>query len=141
MSVCMGSLGGSEGLVRRGADGSAVQSSCRSLIVDTLPISKQQLGSAWGEWIYYASYAGRSLNRSKASRMTAIGHLIVYGVGTMNLMSIFGTLLGDSQLKQMSVIAAFALVVAVGVTSYAVKERVLVSARYGAMDSIDGRYL
>lgn len=27
----------------------AVQSSCRSLIVDTLPISKQQLGSAW-EW-------------------------------------------------------------------------------------------
>ena len=27
----------------------AVQSSCRSLIVDTLPIPKQQLGSAWGE--------------------------------------------------------------------------------------------
>lgn len=28
----------------------AVQSSCRSLIVDTLPIPKQQLGSAWG-WL------------------------------------------------------------------------------------------
>ena len=27
-----------------------VQSSCRSLIVDTLPISKQQLGSAWGKY-------------------------------------------------------------------------------------------
>lgn len=27
----------------------AVQSSCRSLIVDSLPIPKQQLGSAWGE--------------------------------------------------------------------------------------------
>lgn len=27
----------------------AVQASCRSLIVDTLPIPKQQLGSAWGE--------------------------------------------------------------------------------------------
>lgn len=27
----------------------AVQSSCRSLIVDTLPIPKQQLGSAWGK--------------------------------------------------------------------------------------------
>ena len=26
-----------------------VQSSCRSLIVDTLPASKQQLGSAWGK--------------------------------------------------------------------------------------------
>lgn len=26
-----------------------VQSSCRSLIIDTLPIPKQQLGSAWGK--------------------------------------------------------------------------------------------
>lgn len=28
---------------------STVQASCRSLIVDTLPIAKQQLGSAWGK--------------------------------------------------------------------------------------------
>jgi len=27
----------------------AVQASCRSIIVDTLPASKQQLGSAWGK--------------------------------------------------------------------------------------------
>lgn len=27
----------------------AVQASCRSLIVDTLPIEKQQTGSAWGK--------------------------------------------------------------------------------------------
>jgi len=27
-----------------------VQWSSRSLIVDSLPTSKQQLGSAWGEW-------------------------------------------------------------------------------------------
>ncbi len=27
----------------------AVQACCRALIVDTLPISKQQLGSAWGK--------------------------------------------------------------------------------------------
>lgn len=26
-----------------------VQSTCRSLIVDTLPVEKQQLGSAWGK--------------------------------------------------------------------------------------------
>ena len=71
--------------------------------------------------------------RVEASRMTAIGHLVSYGIGTLNLPSIFGTFLGDTQLKQMSVVAAFALVFAVGVTSYAVKERVLVSARYGAM--------
>ncbi|RAL66184.1 hypothetical protein DID88_005856 [Monilinia fructigena] len=38
----------------------AVQWSCRSLIVDTLPIQKQQSGSAW------------------ASRMAAMGHLIGY---------------------------------------------------------------
>jgi len=28
----------------------ALQSSCRSLIVDTLSVPKQQLGSAWGEY-------------------------------------------------------------------------------------------
>ena len=32
-----------------------VQSSCRSLIVDTLPIAKQQLGSAWGTRFFPAS--------------------------------------------------------------------------------------
>ena len=31
----------------------AVQSSCRSLIVDTLPIPKQQLGSAWGKFLQH----------------------------------------------------------------------------------------
>jgi hypothetical protein len=31
------------------ADPNLVQSCCRSLIVDTLPISQQQLGSAWGK--------------------------------------------------------------------------------------------
>jgi solute carrier family 45 protein 1/2/4 len=29
----------------------AVQACCRSLIVDTLPIPKQQTGSAWGEFV------------------------------------------------------------------------------------------
>ena len=62
--------------------------------------------------------------------MVAIGHLVGYGVGTVKLMSIFGTLLGNSQLKQMSVIAAFGLMSAVGITSYAVTERVLISPRY-----------
>jgi hypothetical protein len=28
------------------------QACCRSLIVDTLPISQQQLGSAWGKLVY-----------------------------------------------------------------------------------------
>ena len=89
----------------------AVQSSCRSLIVDTLPISKQQLGSAW------------------ASRMVAVGHLFGYAVGTIDLQIIFGKTLGDSQFKQLCVIAAFFFLTAVGITCYAVEERILVSAK------------
>ncbi|KAI5212517.1 sucrose transport protein [Aureobasidium subglaciale] len=94
----------------------AVQSSCRSLIVDTLPIPKQQLGSAW------------------ASRMVAVGHLIGYGAGALDLGSIFGTLIGDTQFKQLTVIAAVALIVAIGVTCWAVDERVLIARAEGGTD-------
>ena len=89
----------------------AVQGSCRSLIVDTLPISQQQLGSAW------------------ASRMIAIGHLAGYAVGTLDLPGIFGKLLGDTQFKQLCLIAAVFFVSTVGVTCWAVGERILVSSR------------
>ncbi|KAL8714777.1 MAG: hypothetical protein Q9220_001290 [cf. Caloplaca sp. 1 TL-2023] len=89
----------------------AIQSSCRSLIVDTLPIPKQQKGSAW------------------ASRMIAIGHLAGYGVSTIDLLKVFGRTLGDSQFKQCCVLAAAALLLSVGVTSWAVDERVLIAAR------------
>ncbi|PYH68978.1 putative sucrose transporter [Aspergillus vadensis CBS 113365] len=88
-----------------------VQACCRSLIVDTLPIPLQQTGSAW------------------ATRMTAIGQLIGYVIGSIDTVSIFGAIIGDTQFKQMTVIAAMSLVGAVFVTSYAVKERVLVTAR------------
>ncbi|OQE24129.1 hypothetical protein PENFLA_c010G06068 [Penicillium flavigenum] len=88
-----------------------VQACCRGLIVDTLPIPSQQAGSAW------------------AGRMSAIGQLFAYVVGAIDTVSIFGTFLGDTQFKQMTVIAALSLMLAVGVTSYSVKERVLISAR------------
>ncbi|OQE90667.1 hypothetical protein PENNAL_c0011G07662 [Penicillium nalgiovense] len=88
-----------------------VQACCRGLIVDTLPIPSQQAGSAW------------------AGRMCAIGQLFAYVVGAIDTVSIFGTFLGDTQFKQMTVIAALSLMLAVGVTSYSVKERVLISAR------------
>ncbi|KAI9792548.1 MAG: hypothetical protein M1816_002068 [Peltula sp. TS41687] len=87
----------------------AVQSTSRSLIIDTLPISKQQLGSAW------------------ASRMVAIGNLIGYGVGTLDLVKVFGKTLGDTQFKQLCVISATALLASVSITSYAVQERILVT--------------
>lgn len=87
----------------------AVQGSCRGLIVDTLPIPKQQLGSSW------------------ASRMVAVGSLVGYAAGAIDLRKVFGPMLGDSQFKQLTVLAALCLCITVGVTSWAVNERVLVS--------------
>ncbi|EXJ88260.1 hypothetical protein A1O1_05190 [Capronia coronata CBS 617.96] len=85
----------------------AVQACSRSLIVDTLPISQQQAGSAW------------------ASRLTAAGHLLGYFIGTFDLVKIFPPWLGgDTQFKKMTVISALALWGTVGVTSWAVTERV-----------------
>ncbi|KAH8725206.1 major facilitator superfamily domain-containing protein [Phaeosphaeriaceae sp. PMI808] len=86
----------------------AVQGSCRGLVVDTLPISKQQQGSSW------------------ASRMVAVGSLIGYGAGAIDLQKVFGTMLGDTQFKQLTAIAALTLCLAVGTTSWAVTEKVRV---------------
>lgn len=61
--------------------------------------------------------------------MSAIGQLVGYGVGSINTVSILGTLLGDTQFKQMTLIAALFLVGSVLVTSYSVKERILITAR------------
>ncbi|KAI8940952.1 hypothetical protein NX059_002203 [Plenodomus lindquistii] len=87
----------------------AVQGSCRGLVVDTLPLAKQQTGSSW------------------ASRMVAVGSLIGYGAGAIDLRSVFGPMLGDTQFKQLTAVAAMTLCVAVGITSWAVTERVLLS--------------
>jgi solute carrier family 45 protein 1/2/4 len=88
----------------------AVQGSCRGLIVDTLPIPKQQTGSSW------------------ASRMVAVGSLVGYGAGAIDLKGVFGPMLGDSQFKQLTAVAAMTLCLTVGITSWAVTERVLISS-------------
>lgn len=90
----------------------AVMSAARSLVVDTLPIEKQQTGSAWG------------------SRMSAIGHGIAYATGAIDLPSLLGTSLGDTQFKQLTVIAAIGLVFTCCVTAWAVTERILVATRH-----------
>lgn len=85
-----------------------VQACGRSLIVDVLPIPKQQLGTAW------------------AARMGATGHILAYLIGLLDLVAIFPAWLGgDTQFKKMTVVSAVFLWLAVGVTSYAVTERVL----------------
>jgi solute carrier family 45 protein 1/2/4 len=91
----------------------AVQASTRSLISDTLPGPKQQMGSAW------------------ASRMVAIGSLVGYGFGAMDLTRIFGNSIGDTQFKQLVVVACMMLLVTVGTTCWAVSERVLMAEGNG----------
>lgn len=61
--------------------------------------------------------------------MIGIGHLVGYAAGTIDLLKLFGTTLGDSQFKQLTIIAAMALLAAVSITCYAVEERVLISTR------------
>ncbi|KKY15491.1 putative sucrose transporter [Phaeomoniella chlamydospora] len=86
----------------------AVQACSRSLIVDTLPISSQQAGSAW------------------ATRLSTVGHLVGYFIGTLDMVAIFGTFLGDTQFKKMCIISAAFFLFSVGVTCWAVRERILV---------------
>ncbi|KAI0914871.1 major facilitator superfamily domain-containing protein [Ustulina deusta] len=87
----------------------AVMSAGRSLVVDTLPIEKQQTGSAWG------------------SRMSAIGHGIAFATGAIDLPSLLGKSLGETQFKQLTVLAALGLVGTCSITCWAVTERVLLS--------------
>ncbi|PVH98244.1 hypothetical protein DM02DRAFT_51346 [Periconia macrospinosa] len=101
----------------------AVQGSCRGLIVDTLPIPKQQLGSSW------------------ASRMVAVGSLVGYGAGAIDLGKAFGPLLGDSQFKQLTAVAALSLCLTVGITSWAVTERVLISDGLEGQDNLGPLYV
>lgn len=59
----------------------------------------------------------------------AIGHLVGYVIGTVDLVGIFGPAYGDTQFKKLILLAAFALVFTVAVTSWAVTERVLISSK------------
>ena len=60
--------------------------------------------------------------------MVGIGHLMVFAIGSLDLTAILGpTFLGGTQFQKVGVIAALAFLIAVGVTCWAVQERVLVS--------------
>ncbi|KAK3362771.1 major facilitator superfamily domain-containing protein [Lasiosphaeria hispida] len=89
-----------------------VMSCARSLVVDTLPIQKQQTGAAW------------------TSRMGSLGHIIGYAMGAIDLIQVFGPRLGDTQFKQLTVIAAMGMLLTAAITCWAVTERVLISARH-----------
>jgi len=61
--------------------------------------------------------------------MVAVGHLIGYTAGTIDLKKVLGTFLGDTQFKQLALISGFALLFTNGITSWAVTERVLIAGR------------
>jgi solute carrier family 45, member 1/2/4 len=88
----------------------SVQACCRALIVDTLPPSRQEIGNAW------------------AGRMIAIGHLLGYVLGYLDLVAGLHGFLGDTQLKSLCIISSAALLCSVGITSFAVSERVLMKS-------------
>lgn len=59
--------------------------------------------------------------------MSAIGHGIAFATGAIDLPSLLGKSLGETQFKQLTVLAALGLVGTCGVTCWAVTERVLLS--------------
>ncbi|KAL1921966.1 uncharacterized protein VTP21DRAFT_10608 [Calcarisporiella thermophila] len=83
-----------------------VQAASRALIVDSLPPSQQEEGSAW------------------ASRMIGLGAIGGYFMGFINLVAIF-PIFGNTQLKVLCVIASAVLILSEAITCYAVIERVL----------------
>jgi len=64
--------------------------------------------------------------------MVAVGNLICYGAGALDLEVVFGNSIGETQFKRLTIIAALALGLAVGVTCWAVSERVRVSDEWVA---------
>jgi len=58
--------------------------------------------------------------------MSSIGHMIGYAAGSIDLLQILGTTLGDSQFQQLTIIAAIAILGSTAVTCWAVTEKVLV---------------
>lgn len=57
--------------------------------------------------------------------MNALGHIFGFGIGSIDLVRLLGPRLGDSQFKQLTVIAAVAILGTTAVTCWAVTERVL----------------
>ena len=64
-----------------------------------------------------------------ASRLGNIGSLLGYAIGTLNLPGLWGSWLGDSQFKQLCVLAAIILTACNGLTAWATTERILVSPK------------
>lgn len=85
----------------------AVQAVGRAIIVDSLPADKQEEGNAW------------------ASRLVAVGHLMAYILGFLDLRGAL-RLLGNTQFKIVIVLSNITLLISVAVTCRGVEERILI---------------
>lgn len=65
-------VGGSSLVLHQGTKRDTVMAASRSIIVDTLPISKQQTGSAWGECLL-----GQRLRRADFSKLAEWPLLVI----------------------------------------------------------------
>ncbi|KAI9364303.1 major facilitator superfamily domain-containing protein [Pilaira anomala] len=81
-----------------------VQASCRALIVDSLPTSQQEEGTAW------------------AGRMVGLGNVAGYFMGYADLVRVF-PFFGDTQLKVLCVFATIVLLLCDFITCYSVREK------------------
>ncbi|KAI9478167.1 MAG: major facilitator superfamily domain-containing protein [Benjaminiella poitrasii] len=81
-----------------------VQASCRALIVDSLPSSQQEDGTAW------------------AGRMVGLGNVAGYFMGYADLVRVF-PFFGNTQLKVLCVFATLVLLLCDFITCYTVKEK------------------
>lgn len=61
--------------------------------------------------------------------MSAVGHVLGYGAGALDLVSIFGPSFGDTQFKQLTLIATIAIITSSAITCWAVTERILISIK------------
>ncbi|KAI9266216.1 general alpha-glucoside permease [Helicostylum pulchrum] len=81
-----------------------VQASCRALIVDSLPTSQQEDGTAW------------------AGRMVGLGNVAGYFMGYADLVKVF-PFFGNTQLKVLCVFATIVLLLCDFITCYSVREK------------------
>lgn len=81
-----------------------VQASCRALIVDSLPTSQQEDGTAW------------------AGRMVGLGNVAGYFMGYADLVKVF-PFFGNTQLKVLCIFAVIVLLLCDFITCYSVREK------------------
>lgn len=94
-----------------------VQAVGRAIIVDSLPSNQQEECNAW------------------ASRLVAVGHLLAYFLGFLDLRGPLG-FLGDTQFKIVILLSNAALLTSVIITCRSVEERVLIDRGSNTKQSI-----